>query len=1404
MPNARFLRSGNGKILWRPDKRRFTLYGSSESTKPSSKVTVSMSTHRHQLHPGSYIRDHVIPDSLSVTKAAKVLGVSRAALSNLLNGKASLSPTMAVRFEKAFGADKAQLLSMQNAYDEALFSRRNSTIIVKGYAPNFLRITADVINAWADKIEARSVLPALLRRLIHTTGTSITEIDFPAYELAQRHGWDGKLVCESPNAWVPSGRSGWEFGCDAKPKEKAESDYVARNNLTSEERRNTTFVFVTPRHWPKKQDWVVERRSEGLWHDVRAYDANDLEQWLENSPPAQLWLAEVVGVPTAGCRTLDRYWEDWAGVAEPPISPKIFHGISRAHAATIQKWFESAEVKPLIISASSREEGKAFLAASVHLCGDIEALGQQAVVFESEETMRRLAGITTDIVPVIATGGLEKIVFDVFRDGKIVVIADSNFKTGEKVVSVGMPDQESIRTAVEDMGLDAAQYASVIRGSGGSPTILRRLLAKTPGVGSPDWAQRAVYRKWMVPFVLLGRWDWTNSSDKELIRLLADNEIDVIDERIAELAALADAPIRTERGVSGVASRLESLDVVAAYITQSAIDRFFFVAELVLNEDDPSLDLERSQQWLAAVWGKVRAHSNVVRSAIAESLVVLAVHGKDVVGGGIGSSVEGRVGRLVATLLKDRDPRAWLAQRNEFRAYAEAAPDIFLDLVEGELRKKESALDCLFEPAESGPFARCERTGLLWALELLAWSPVRLSRVVNILAEMCRYDLQDNWGNKPEASLRDILLSWRPHTLASLEQRIEALEQLCERYPEVGWKFCVSQLSGLNGFTSGTCQPNWRSDASDHRRGVTHHDVFVFQRKCLDLILGWSAYTTSKLKDCIALSVELPESDRQRVQSHIEAWLGTDPSQADVADVREHVRTRFMTRRSRRHTANPSHNGKTRDLYELLKPSDIVERHRWLFVNSWVEETYDEIQTEHFDYEARDQWVTDRRREALTEIYHARGYRGVFDLLACGVQAYVIGRFLRSDVLSPGQLREFVFKAVNGWENVSDVQIDDCISGCLHQMSEDNLRDLLREWRSRQSECNNWDCLVKLFLLAPFNRTTWSLAACMGEVARKKYWKEVKAVAWNFDAESLHEGVEQLLEAGRPMAAFMLSRFELKLLNVQIVTRILEEIPQAGGADNEHIRIEAWDVIKALEVLTASKEVERGKLAYFEFVYGNVIGAWSGYKFQNLSAEVSVSPDTFFRFVALCYCRRDKREDRAALGLPENDEQLRLNVNLARSALEHITQIPGQRDDGSVDETHLVDWVSSVRVMASEHDRIEITDLKIGALLQRCGPGEDGVWPRPEVRRALENFASKDMADGLITSVLNSRGAQCRPSPDNGEPERALAAKYRAFAESVAARTPFVGKTLIDIAESLEIDARRHDSDGRMEQLFPL
>ena len=87
-------------------------------------------------HPGAFIKTEVIePLGLTVAGAATVLGVSRPALSALLNGRADLSGTMALRIEKAFGVQMDTLMRMQASYDIARTRQREDDVRVARYVP---------------------------------------------------------------------------------------------------------------------------------------------------------------------------------------------------------------------------------------------------------------------------------------------------------------------------------------------------------------------------------------------------------------------------------------------------------------------------------------------------------------------------------------------------------------------------------------------------------------------------------------------------------------------------------------------------------------------------------------------------------------------------------------------------------------------------------------------------------------------------------------------------------------------------------------------------------------------------------------------------------------------------------------------------------------------------------------------------------------------------------------------------------------------------------------------------------------------------------------------------------------------------------------------------------------------
>jgi hypothetical protein len=403
------------------------------------------------------------------------------------------------------------------------------------------------------------------------------------------------------------------------------------------------------------------------------------------------------------------------------------------------------------------------------------------------------------------------------------------------------------------MGIgDHLRVDVLARESGYSPTILRRRLAKLPAIRSPKWAEDGSAVRQLIPMMLVGTWHTQSSGDSEIMCLLAGKPCDEIEKDVTALLKFDDPPIWSVAKFRGVSSKIDAFFAVQGSVTQKDIENLLFAAEMVLSEEDPALELPEDKRAFANLYGKSREHSRALRDGICETLVLLAVHGNDLFLKRLGMDVRAQVDMLIRRLLTPLTPKKLLSQTDNLPLYAEAAPHEFLRIIEDDLKSAEPQIYALMTPTDTGLFSGCPRTGLLWALENLAWKADQLPRVILILAKLSQLKINDNWGNKPERSLQAIFRSWMPQTAATLEERKKALELLVHKYPAIGWDVCVAQFAPGQRTGDYSHRPRWRSDASGAGQPVKFwSEIHDFGRKALDLALAWLSHNEQTLGDLI-------------------------------------------------------------------------------------------------------------------------------------------------------------------------------------------------------------------------------------------------------------------------------------------------------------------------------------------------------------------------------------------------------------------------------------------------------------------------------------------------------------------------------------------------------------------------
>ncbi len=1356
-------------------------------------------------HPGARVRSEVIPAGMSVTKAAQLMGVGRPALSNLLNGNASLSSEMASRLEKAFKVPRSELLEMQARYDSAQVQKKGAPANILAYVPPFLAIKANDIEAWASKnIEARSRLAVLLRTLVHSTGRGLSKVDFPGNDDAQRKGCDGVVEANEGAPWVPAGKSIWEFSTDQDVKRKANKDFD-KSVLAIEavDQAGITFVFVSPRRWAGKEAWIKEKKGLSVWKEVVAYDAIDLEQWLEQSLSGQAWFANETNSAAQNVRSLDKCWTDWANAADPPLSGALFRSAVNAGKRIIPTRFAKPSEGSIVIAADSHDEGLAFLAQLLGGDEELRAFRDRVLVFDKPGVFPGLATAVQTFIAVAYSREVEREFAPHAKTMHTIVIYPRNAAPTTPDVILEPASNDSFSAALEEMGKSRDEITRLGSDTGRSLTVLRRQLSTLHGLQVPQWAADHQLAAKLVPFLLVGAWDSTNDADKSaLSELAAGRSYEDLEKDCQSLTLLDDAPVWSIGLFRGVVSKIDLLHAIAGVVTPDDLKRFFAIARRVLGEDDPALDLEEGERWAASMHGKTRQFSGAFREGISETLVLLAVQGPQLFKARLGVDTEMEAARVVRELLPEPlTTRALEANDRDLPLYAEAAPDEFLSILERDLKSDAPASMGLMRPVNNSDFfSSPSRTGLLWALEELAWNPDTLTRTALILARLANVEINDNWVNKPINSLESVFRAWMPQTAASHEQRVAVVKKLARDFPAVAWKICIDQFGNNHQIGHHSHKPRWRADGFGYGEPLPNWGpIHAFQREMVELALAWKKHSLGTLSDLVERMPYLSTEHQVQVWALVEDWGTGAAGDDEKGKLREKIRTSTLSRRAairrRKKGVDIALVTAAKAAYQALEPAGLVDKHLWLFKDHWVDESADEIEDiEKLDYRERDERIRRLRISAMQEVYQLAGPEGLLKLASRGGASWVVG------VLVPDAIEEFsdlerllkiAFAALLS-DAYEATPYSNVVSGALHAIDDEGRRmPLIETLSSGLSQIH----AARLLMLAPFSKSTWSLVDKLGQKGQQEYWSEVRPNLFRGAAEEKQEGVERLLNAGRPRAAFRGVEIELEDISVEVLYRLMTVMAKDGNDNPGEYQLDSYHIEEAFKHLHKSSKFTLDQMASLEFAYMEALRKpWdqkNGYGIPNLERYVETNPDLYVQAIAWTYRRGDGKTDPEQFRV--EPDRVKAMAKRGYRLLEAIHRIPGHDGRDNLDSELLAKWISAVRRMSAELDRADVADVSIGGLLANAPIGEDGVWPCEPVRDVMEELQLEQVMRGAHTGVYNSRGVHWRG--EGGSQERELADKYRGWARMLRVSHPFVASNLLmGLAKTYENEASREDT----------
>jgi len=795
----------------------------------------------------------------------------------------------------------------------------------------------------------------------------------------------------------------------------------------------------------------------------------------------------------------------------------------------------------------------------------------------------------------------------------------------------------------------------------------------------------------------------------------------------------------------------------------------------VLGERDPAFDLPLEERFGITRDAKRRMHSSSIRKGIAESLALLGSRSR-----ALSSCSHGKAQTIavltVRELLENADWKAWASLNNHLPLLAEAAPDEFMDAVEAALiNSATSPFRDLFAQERPGITGRTYTSGLLWALETLAWNPDHLVRVTMLLGELAEIDPGGKWSNRPGNSLVDIFLPWHPQTSATIEKRKSAVEALFLEHPAVGWNLIIALLPQSHSSTSGTRRPSWRDFIpAKWSEDVTRQDYWTQIQGYAEVAINAATTDSTKLAQLLDRLADLPSPAYERVLEHLSSDQVVAMPESDRLPLWE-----TLVDLSAKHKkfadaqwALPSENvSAIENAASKVAPRSIDLIHRRLF----SARDFDLFE-EKGDFEEQQRRLDQRRESAVAEILNKKGIPGIIDFAGHVGSPEEVG----------GALGKLEF---NG--------LDEALMPTYLQEDDQTLAAFIRGYVWSRFWTKSWawvDGLIndtwtieqrtKFLVLLPFFEETWRRAERYLGSQESEYWKNARVNPWG-PQQNLPDAAKKLLSNARPQAALAcLDRLVHQKTDFPpelALQALLETVATQNGPD----RLDQYDMINVIKWLQENPKTDRAELFKVEWAYLPLLDRHLGAAPRTLESRLATDPKFFCDIIAMIF-RSDKGEKKPDQETSDTDAKIAQN---AYRLLNEWQTVPGQKPDGSFDQAAFVEWLKEVKRRTADSGHLRIALSQVGQVLPYAPTDPDGLWIRRAVADALNAKDASNMRSGFTCELFNMRGVHGYTS---GADERAIAARYNDQANNAEnAGYHRLATALRELAASYERDADR-------------
>ena len=690
---------------------------------------------------------------------------------------------------------------------------------------------------------------------------------------------------------------------------------------------------------------------------------------------------------------------------------------------------------------------------------------------------------------------------------------------------------------------------------------------------------------------------------------------------LREVVQHPSSPLTLKNGRWRVGDRKKLWQALGSRLFDADLDLLRECAVQVLTERDPKFELAPDMRYASAVYGKELTHSYDLRRGLSESLALIGSQPCTLTNCSR-SKAESTAPLTVRDILEDADWILWGSIGDVLPILAEAAPEEVLTAVERALQQTPSPFEALIAQEGAGLMSANYVSGLLWALETLAWDENFLVRACVILGKLANRDPGGSWASRPANSLTTILLPWMPQTVASIDKRRVAMEILRKEVPSVAWRIFLALMPSQTQASVPTRKPHWRNIIpEDWQDNVSEGDYWDQVSSYANSLVEMAIDDVHKLEELIGQLDSLPSPAFEQILEYLSSDALSDDSEEILGGIWTELNSLARKHRafSDSEWALPIEKvTRIENVMAGLAPRNPLYLHRIQF--SWDDLDYG---SDAEDLEKQRWQLAENREKAIEDILSYGGIEAIIRLVR--------------DVDFPYHVSESL-AAVAGRE------IDEFILPSLLKANEKKLQDFVRYYVSCKRYKRGWvwvddldrsswsTSLTAQFLCyLPFEVDTWNRVSEWLGRNEREYWVNDSLIP-AFREVSIEYGIEKLITYRRLGAATRCLAAvgrDNRLDAGQAVRALLQAATPPGSLDS----LDPYIIGTIIKTLQAEPATNADDVVSIEWAYLSILDGRQGVLAKTLESRLASDPDVFCQVIRLLY-----RSSRADWSKPESTD----------------------------------------------------------------------------------------------------------------------------------------------------------------------